>query len=136
MTMMVLKAAFVSLNGVDRSDHCNKIELSVEVEEKDVTTFGSDGWKALLGGLASGGLALSFKTDYAAAELDDALWPLFGTVVPFEVRASNAAVGASNPKYSGNVLVKELKPLGGAPGDVAEFDVSWPTSGQVSRATA
>jgi len=136
MTMMVLKAAFVSLAGTDYSVNCNKIELSMEVEEKDVTTFGSAGWKEVIGGLGSGGLALSFKNDYAASQIDADLWALFGTVTTFEVRASNAVVGTDNPKYTGSILIKELKPITGSVGDVAEFDVSWPTSGAITRATA
>lgn len=136
MPKMVLKAAFVSVNGNEHSDDCSKIELSAEVEEKDITTFGSDGWKEVLGGIASGQLALGFKTDFAASQLDATLWPLFGTVVPFEVRAKNDAVNADNPKYTGAVLVKELKPLAGSVGDVAEFDVTWTLSGQLSRGTS
>lgn len=136
MPKMVLKASFASLNGVDLSAYTSKIELSAEVEEKDVTTFASGGWTELLGGLASGQLALGFKQDVAAAALDATMWPLFGTVVPFEVRLSNAAVGTGNPKYTGSVLVKEWQPIAGGVGDTAEMDVTYPTSGAVARATA
>lgn len=136
MPKMVLKAAYVALNGVDESGNCSKIELTAEVEDKDVTTYGSQGWKEVLGGLAEGGLAVQFKNDVAASQIDGRLWALFGQVTTFEVRASNAAVGASNPKYTGSVLVKELKPIAGSVGDVNEFDVTWPTSGAVTRATA
>jgi hypothetical protein len=135
---MVLLAAHLTLAGNDLSDRCSKIELTAEVEDKDVTTFASLGWKEILGGLASGGLALQFKNDYAAAELDSIMWPLFLTRTPqtFAVRADNAAVGASNPEYSGAVLIKEWKPIAGSVGDVAEAEVSYPTSGAVSRAVA
>ncbi|SCL43157.1 Phage tail tube protein [Micromonospora pallida] len=136
MPIMVLKAAYVALNGSDRSANTSKAELSMEVEEKDVTTFASNGWKEVAGGLASGGLAVTFKNDLAAAALDSVMWPLFGTVVPFEVRASNAVVGTSNPKYTGSILIKNWTPIAGAPGDVNEASYTWPTSGPVTRATA
>lgn len=136
MAKMVLKAAFVSLSGTDLSSYCKKIELKCEVDEQEVTTWASAGWKELLGGLASGELSLDFLQDFAAGALDSILWPLFGTVVTFEVRPSNAAASASNPKFTGSVLVKEYSPLSGSPGDVAETGLSMPTSGAVSRATS
>lgn len=136
MPKMVLKASYLSLDGNNVSSNTSKIELTAEVEEKDVTTFASNGWVELLGGLASGQLAAGFKQDVAAAALDSIMWPLFGTVVDFEVRLSNAAVGTSNPSYTGSVLIKEWKPIAGSVGDTAEVDVTFPTSGEVVRATA
>jgi hypothetical protein len=136
MAKMVLLASFLSLNANDLSAYTSKIELSIEVEDKDVTTFGSLGWKEVLGGLKGGSLGIMWKQDVAAAALDSIMWPLLGTVVPFEVRLSNAAVGASNPKYTGNVLIKKWAPIGGSVGDTAEVDVEFPTSGAVTRATA
>jgi hypothetical protein len=136
MPKMVLTAEYVSLNGTDLSSYCNKGELSVEVEEKDVTTYGSQGWKEVLGGLKSGTLGLEFKQDVAASALDSIMWPLLGTVVSFEVRLSQAAVGTSNPKWTGSALIKEWKPIQGGVGDDASVGVSYPTSGAVTRATA
>ena len=138
MPKMVLLASYVSIAGNDLSDHAAKAELTAEVEEKDVTTFASLGWKEVIGGLASGTLAVGFKQNYAATKLDSLMWPLFLTRTPqaFEVRADNAAVSASNPKWTGAVLIKSWKPLAGGVGDVAEVDVSWPTSGAVTRATS
>lgn len=136
MPKMVLTAAFVSLATVDRSGDCSKVELSVEVEEKDVTTFLSLGWKVVTGGLKSGSLGLTLKNDLAVGALDEAMWNLFGTVVPFKVRAVNTAASPSNPEYSGSVLVKAWTPVAGAPGDVNETNVTYPTSGAVARVTA
>jgi len=133
---MVLKASYVALNGVDRSASASKIELSMEVAEGDVTTFASNGSVELIGGMKSGSLAVTFKQDVAAGSIDEAMWALLGEVVPFEVRLTNAPASASNPKYTGSVLVKEWKPISGSVGDVAEVDVSFPTSGAVVRATS
>jgi hypothetical protein len=136
MPKMVLLASYLSINAVDRSDRTHKIELTAEVEEKDVSTFASSGWKEVLGGQKSAGLGVGFKQDVVASGLDEAMWALFGTVVPFEVRLSNAAVSTSNPKYTGNVLIKSWAPINGSVGDTAELDVSWPASGAVTRATS
>ncbi|AIJ26361.1 phage tail tube protein [Amycolatopsis methanolica] len=133
MAKMVLLAAFLSLNANDLSNNASKIELTAEVADEDVTTFGSGGWKEVLGGLKEGSLSVTLKQDVAAAGLDSIMWPLFGTLVPFEVRLSNAARGASNPGYTGTVLIKSWKPIAGDVGNVAEVDVEFPTSGAVSR---
>ncbi len=136
MAAMVLTAAYLSINSVDVSNRTKKIELSVDVDEKDITTFADSGWKVVTGGLKMGQLAITWNNDYADDDLDEDLWALFGTVTTYEVRPSSASVAATNPSYSGSVLVKELKPVAGAVGDVAEQDVTWPVSGAVTRATS
>ncbi|MCX4578114.1 phage tail tube protein [Streptomyces sp. NBC_01571] len=135
MPKMVLLAEYVAVNGVDLSAYAKKAELTTKVEEKDVTTYGSQGWKELLGGLKSGELALDLFQDVAASALDSIMWPLLGTVVTFEVRASNAVVGTSNPKYTGSVLINAWNPISGSVGDEASVGVSYPTSGAVTRGT-
>ena len=136
MAKMVLLAAFCEVNGNDLSEYSNKIELKAEVEEKDVTTYGSEGWKELLGGLRSGELSLEFKQDVATGELDDIMWPLLGMVVPFSVRLDQAAVGPSNPAYSGSCLIKGWNPIEGSVGDDATVKVSFTTSGKILRTVA
>lgn len=135
MPKMVLLAEYVAVNGTDLSAYAKKAELTTKVEEKDVTTYGSQGWKELLGGLKSGELALDLFQDVAASALDSIMWPLLGAVVTFEVRASNAVVGTSNPKYTGSVLINGWNPISGSVGDEASVGVSYPTSGAVTRGT-
>jgi hypothetical protein len=136
MTAMVLTAAYISVNAEDRSNRTKKCELVVNVDPKDVSTFASAGWREYLGGMKAGTLSLGFNNDNADNDLDEDLWTLLGTVVAFEVRPSSAAVSATNPKFTGSVLITEHKPISGSVGDLNEFDVSWPTSGAVARAVA
>ncbi|MEU0102393.1 phage tail tube protein [Streptomyces sp. NPDC006267] len=136
MAKMILLAAYVSLNGTDLSEYTRKAELTTEVEDKDVTTYASLGWKEVLGGLKSGELSLEFLQDVAATEIDSVMWPLLGTVVPFVVRLDSSAVGTSNPEWSGNVLINGWNPIEGSVGDEASVSVGYPTSGAVTRATA
>lgn len=136
MPKLVLTASYLALNAVDRSSWVSKIELAVEVEEKDVTVFTSLGWKEVLGGIKSGSIAITFKNDMADDSLDELMWALLGTVTTFEVRAVNTTVGASNPKYTGSVLIKNWTPVAGSVGDVNEASFTYPTSGAVTRAIA
>ena len=134
---MVLTAAYVNLTGPgDISGNLKKAELQMEVDEKDVTNFTSLGWKEVKGGLKSGSLALEFQNDMTAGGLDQLMFAAFGTVIAFEVRASQSAVSTSNPKYTGSVLIKSWTPVSGAPGDVNGASFTYPTSGAVTRATS
>ncbi|MEU0369107.1 hypothetical protein ABZ070_02385 [Streptomyces sp. NPDC006283] len=136
MAKMVLLAQFLSLNGTDLSEYIRKAEVTVEVEDKDVTTYASLGWKEVLGGLKSGEVNIEFLQDVAATEIDSIMWPLLGTVVPFVTRLDQAAVGTSNPSYSGSVLINGWNPIEGSVGDEASVSVGYPTSGAVTRATS
>lgn len=135
-TPMVLTSTFLSLGGTDLSAYTFKVEVTAEVEEKDVTTFGSSGWKVVLGGIKSAQLAISWRNDITNSALDSILWPFFGTVQTFEVRGTSAIAGTSNPKYTGSALVKSLSPVMGSVGDTNEQSVTYPTSGVVTRATS
>ena len=136
MPKMVLLAEYLSINANVLNAYTKKAELAVEVEDKDVTTFASLGWKEVLGGIKSAELSCEFLQSFTAAELDALMWPLIGTVVPFEVRADQAAVGTSNPKYTGSILINGWSPLTGSVGDEATVSQGFPTSGAVVRATA
>lgn len=138
MAVMVLTAAYCSLGGGIGTihDHSKKIELAIQVEDKDVTTYASLGWKERLGGLKDGTLALGVWNDIVASGLDQNMWANLGTVISFEVRLTQGARTTANPGYIGNVLMKEWKPIQGAVGDVAAADVTWPTTAVVTRSTA
>jgi hypothetical protein len=135
MAKMVLKTTLLTVNAVDHSPWCKKAELTIEVEEKDVSTFASLGWTEVLGGMGKTGLAVSYINDMAAAALDSVMWPLIGLVVPWTLKATNAAVSTSNPLYGGNILIKSWTPIAGGPGDVNESSYTWPGSGAPTRVT-
>lgn len=127
---------YVAINGVDRSSTIRSVAAHVEAAELNTTDMASSGWMKVIAGLKSGNVQLGFVQDMAASAIDSVMWPLFATVVTFEVRASNAAVGTSNPKYTGSFLVKEWTPLNGNVGDLAVVAVTFPTSGVITRATS
>jgi hypothetical protein len=138
MAKLILTAASLLLNGVDRSSWTSSVELAVEAEVKDVTVFTSGGFKENLSGLKSGNLQIGWKNDLAAGALDELMWALFiaSAAVTFEVRAVNSARSTSNPGYTGSVIINEWTPITGSPGDVNEFSVTYPTTGVITRATA
>lgn len=136
MAKKVLLDAQLSIANNDLTDWCAKIELNDEYEDKDTTTFGSGGAKERLGGLESGEIGITFKQDYADNALDEIMWLLRRQVVTFAARADEDAVSASNPNYTGSILINKWVPIAGSVGDVAEADVTFPLSGTLARATA
>ena len=125
----------ILVNGVNMSAMCKEATLDLEADALDSTAFGSS-WRSKQGGLKAGNFGLTFNQDFAAAQVDALLWPLFGTVVSFEIRPTSAARSATNPGYTGSVLVNAYSPFSNAVGDLAESKISWPTSGLVQRQTA
>ena len=134
MAVMALTAEYLSINAVAMSDHVKSAALAVDVDQLDSTAMGP-GWKAAIGGLKAGTLTVTFNDDTATSQVDALLWPLLGTVVAFELRLSDAAVGAGNPKYTGSILISQHN-LGGAVGELAAKNLTFQTSGAVTRATS
>ena len=136
MARIVLTNAVVKIGGVDLSDHIASVELSQEVEEVETTAFG-DTARTRVGGLGNNSLSLDFHQDFAAASVDATISPLVGGTASFEVRANGTAtaVSATNPKWTGTVLVTEWTPVSGAIGELATASVTWPISGALTRGT-
>ena len=135
MAVYMLSSEYVALNGVDYSAHFKSATLVVDAAQLDTPDFASGGWVEYIGGLKSGTLSLEVQDDAANSSIDDIIWGLLGTVVTFEVRPTSSAVGTSNPKYTGSVLISSSS-VGGTVGDLAMKSLSYPTSGAVTRAEA
>lgn len=137
MAKSVMLASMLIVGGTDLSAYCSRIEVSLEAESKDTTTFGSGGWHEELSGIKSGSIAVTFKQDVAAAALDSILFGWFASVQTFEVRMNNGARGTSNPAYIGSLNLRQYNPITGSVGDTAETGgLTWPTTGAVTRVTA
>lgn len=81
--------------GADLTGASNKCELSAEVEDKDVTTFESNGWNERIGGLASAEVkAEGYWEAGDEGKVDDSTWADLGTSVPFTVGPVAATVGS------------------------------------------
>ncbi|RZQ59837.1 hypothetical protein [Amycolatopsis suaedae] len=134
MATLALLNEFVSINGVNLSDHVRQGTLALEATALDSTAMG-DGWNETTGGLKSGTLTIELLDDFAASNVDATLWPLFGTVVPFIVRPDAGPVSATNPNYTGTVFIAQHT-VGGSLNEMAMKSLSFNTSGVVSRATS
>jgi hypothetical protein len=122
--------------GVDLTSASNKVELSSEVEEKDVTNYASGGYKEVLGGIASSTIQAEGQWEAGdATKVDDHSWSALGTVGPWTVVPTAATVGSL--AYFTNALRCDYG-LGASVGDVAPWSGkaagSWPVArGQIAH---
>lgn len=128
MAKFVMIDPVISVAGTDLSDHVASFSITVEAPEVETTGFG-DRWRTRLGGIKSGSVTISFHSDFAAGSVAQTLHPLLGTYATVIARPT-----AGSTANAGTVvcLVNGLTPIGGALGDLATQDVTWPTSGSVT----
>lgn len=106
--------------GVDLTSQSNKIELSGEIEDKDTTNYGSNGWKECIGGLGSAELSGEGQWEAGdATKVDDASWAHLGTVIPWSVSANNSAAVGELAYFM--AALRSDYTLGGSVGDVAPW---------------
>jgi hypothetical protein len=125
----------ITVNGTNFSDSLQSVDLTIQADEVDTTTFGG-AWKTVTGGLRSGSLTLNFYQDFGAGSVDATLWPLLNTAATVTITPTSSTVSATNPSYSAVCLVSQYQPFASTVGDLATLSVTWPTSGTVTRATA
>ncbi len=136
MAKSVVVNTYVSINGNTYHAQVKAAGLEVDYPAQEVTNMASGGAREVIGGLQAGNLNLEFVKDGDLSGLDADMWAIRGTVVPFEVRRTQAAVGATNPKYTGSVLIEKWTPVMGDVGSVHGGSYTFPVSGLVTRAIA
>jgi hypothetical protein len=136
MAKYVVTATVVKIGADDVSANCASATLELTATDVDVTDFGSAGFTEVIGGLKAGTVTLDFHNDYGIGGINTILNPLLGTIATVTLQPNGTVVSASNPIWTAPVLVNSVSPIAGAVGDLATFSVSFPTSGEVTFATA
>lgn len=134
MPKLVLTNAFVSIAGVDLSDHIASISLATQYDLVDTTQFG-DTSKKMIAGLAANSVSFEFHQDFQAGSVEATIYPLLGTATACIIKPLDSAVTSVNPQYSFNVLIAEWTPLNATAGDLTTASVTWPISGDVTKTT-
>jgi hypothetical protein len=111
------------------------VTLDITTDEVETTAFGSS-YRTRIGGLKDASVSLDFHQDFGAGAVDALLFPLMGSTVAVSIAPTSGTITASNPLYSFSALVTQYQPYSGAVGDLATFSVTWPVSGEVTRATS
>lgn len=96
MAVLALTSASIYVAGYDITGDANKVSLSVESDELDVTTFGSGGARQLIGGLRDVEMAVEGFSQSGSGQVAEQLFPDLGvadrvvTVCPTGAAASAA----------------------------------------------
>jgi hypothetical protein len=123
----------ITIGGTDFSSSIASAELSIEVDDVETTAFG-DSSRTRVGGLQTGTLTLDFHQDFGSSSVDATLEPLIGTSAAIVIKPTSAATAATNPTYSFNCLVTQYSPFASSVGDLATLSVTWPVTGDITRA--
>jgi hypothetical protein len=117
------------------SEDIASVTLDITSDEVETTAFGST-YRTRIGGLKDASVSLDFHQDFGAGSVDALLFPLMGSTVAVKIAPTSGTVNATNPEYRFTALVTQYQPFAGAVGDLATLSVTWPVSGEVTRATA
>lgn len=136
MATFVSTNAYVKLGSTDFSDHVEEVTLDEGYDEVDFTNMGSSANKEFKAGLHEASIKIKFQDDYAASSINT-FWQLNkGTAVAFVVQPTNSAPSATNPKYTGSVLLSKAPVVAGKVGDKAVKDVTWKVTGALTFSTS
>ena len=137
MAKFVMKDPVVVVGGSTVTASCASATISLESDDVETTSFGTDGWRTRIGGLKGGSVDFEFHQDFASGGIDSLLWPLLGGTAAVSIRpGGTAAVGTTNPEYRFDAMIATYNPMDSAVGDLATVSVSFPITGAVTRATA
>lgn len=136
MANRVIKNAYLLVNAVDLSACVKQITLNYKAEQQDDTAMG-DTARSRIPGLLDWDFEVEFFQDYAASKVDATLFSLVGAA-PFavEIRGDGAAVGSTNPKYTGNATLESYVPVGGVVGESQMAPAKFLGVGALTRATS
>jgi hypothetical protein len=137
MSLLVFTDCFVSINSVDLSDHVKSVKLTYNAAMQNNTAMGV-GTKTSLAGLKEWTAEVEFFQDYAASNVDATLFALIGAAAfAIEIRpVKTGGRSATNPGYTGNAVLANYQPVGGAVGDLAMTGASFQSAGALSRQIA
>lgn len=131
----------VSSAYVDLTNHVQSITINRNFDELEVTAMGSTG-RQYVAGLETSTIAIDFLNDTATSSVLQTLNTLVGTTAAFKIcqttvagSPSTATISATNPLYTGLVLVNKLTPVAGKVGDISMQSLTFTVSGAITVAS-
>ena len=132
----------VSAAYVDLTNHVKSITINRTFDELEVTAMGDTGHK-FVAGLEASTIAVDFFNDTATASVLQTLNSLVGTSAAFKIcqttvpgSPSTATISATNPLYSGLVLVNKLTPVNGTVADISMQSLTFTVNGAITVASS
>ena len=137
MATFVLYDAYLSVAGVDLSDHVRSVTVDAGQNMADDTAMG-DAFVSNTAGLATWSVSVEFLQDYASSKVDATLEPLLGigNTAALVVKPTSGSVSSTNPSYSGTGILESYNPIGGSVGDQAMASATFQSASALTRNTS
>ena len=135
MAVILANGTSVTIDGVDFSNHITSCTVNRAFDEVEVTAMG-DSSHVFAKGLEANTITIDFLNDYASASVNAKLSAKFGQVVVVVAKPTAGAVSATNPSYTGSVLINNTTPINGGVGDLATQSVTWNYTTTITEAVA
>ena len=136
MSVILNNKVGIKINSVDLSDHVTNVSLNRNFDELEVTAMGDTSHR-FVKGLEASTQQLDFLSDEAAGSVDVTLSGAWGTTVAFAlIQDKTAAVSATNPLITGNILVNKTQDINGATGDIAKQSITFTVNSATTIATS
>jgi len=115
----------VFINGVDLSDQAFSVDVPMEKDQGDVSTFSHTGARSFIPGVSDQTITIGFRQNYASGKVHQTLYPLYnsGTSFPMYV-IPDGDVGSSstNPICGGTASIYAYNGLSGSLNDSADIE--------------
>jgi hypothetical protein len=126
------------VNSVNLSDHVTAFTLNRVLDQIEISAMGDNSHKFTTG-LSADTITVSFLNDNLASgagSVRATLQAAFGTTVAFEaIQDTASAVSATNPLYSGTILIDNLTDINGAVADIGMMDLTFTCNSKTAYAT-
>ena len=132
MAKHVLRAAHVSINSVDLSDHVRSVTISTNRPEVDVTSMGAS-FQEFVAGIPDATITVEFYQDYATGEVWVTHDTLYNSDTPFPIviRPDSGAASATNPSFEMSALMMgDYSPLAGDVGSANMTSITYRNASQ------
>lgn len=133
MATLVWTNGYLLVNSVNMSNHCRGITINYASEMIEDTVFGASA-RTKKPGYKNWSITAQLEQDFGANSIDATLFPLVGAnAFAIEVRPDAGNQSATNPTFSGNVVLESYQPLAGGVGELLQTAVTFQSAGALSR---
>jgi hypothetical protein len=120
---------------IDLSAYVTNFTLTRSVDSLEVTAMGDTGHR-YVAGLQNNSITVDLINDDATSAVLQTMNTLFATNAYFKCALDKSSSGsASNPFYSGLILVDTITPINGAVGDLGTQSLTFQVSGAITVTT-
>ena len=140
-TTTFLSNAFVTIGGVDVSNQCSSVTITVGSEELEISalgfTAGTFPGRQYVAGLQSVEVSLTMFNSYGAGEVEQTLQSVVGNgTTTIVVQPAPGTVTTSNPRYTvSNAMLESFTPINTTVGELSTAEAVFTGSTYV-RTTA